>query len=167
MKVKRIVSFALTLAICVALIGAAPSAEAAGVARVYRVNGTGVRMRSEPYGYNDANIMGTLKKGATCILLQTKGNWCKITTDSCQIGWVYNRYLSYYGAVDKDTVGICTTNRVPVYANYSTRSRKIGTLNEGNVVVVKRFNATWAEVTTLLGGKSGYMHVGFLKKAYK
>lgn len=167
-SMKRILSLAL-LMITVFMIASpvfAPEADAAAKVKIFYVNTKGVRFRSEPYGYNDANIIKTLKKGTMCIQLSGKGNWYRVATEDGETGWVFNRYLTYYGAAEKKTIGLCTGNRVPVYKTYSTKSRMLGRLNENDIVIVRRYNDTWAEITTLKGGTIGYTSIKSLKRAF-
>ena len=165
---KRIMSLALALLTVFMLVlpVMAPEAGAASIVKIYYVNTKGVRFRSEPYGYNDANIIKTMKKNTLCILVTTKGNWYKVLTEDGETGWIFNRYLSYYGAASKNAIGISTESRLPVYKTYSTKSRMLGRLAKGDVVIVRRYNSTWAEITTLKGGAIGYTSIKSLKRAF-
>ena len=165
---KKIMSLALVLlTVMLAVMPAfAPEAEAAAAVKIYYVNAKGVRLRSEPYGYNDANIIGKKNKGDMCLLLSKKGNWYNVLTEDGEKGWIFNKYLSYYGVAEKTSVGMVTSDKLNVYKTYSTRAKKINRLTKGEIVIVKRYNATWAEITSLKGGTVGYVTVKDLKRAF-
>ena len=165
---KKIMSLALAFIAVFMLVlpVLAPEAKAVSTVKICYVNARGVRFRSEPYGYDDANIIKTMKKGTMCVLLSTKGNWYKVLTEDGETGWIFSRYLSYYGLAEKRGIALCTTSRLPVYKTYSTKSRKLGRLDKGDVIIVKRYNATWAEITTLKGGTVGYASIKNLKLAF-
>lgn len=167
MTLGRWAKSVLTVLLLVALMlpYAAQPAEAAATVKMYRVTGAGVRLRSEAHSNEGSEVLASLKKGQIVMLLKNNRNWYYVALENGVKGWVYNGFLKYYGAANKNMVGYCTGTSVSVRKRADTDSKKIGTLKKNQVIIVKRYNETWAEIQSF-SGKSGYVLIKYLKQAF-
>ena len=147
----------------VALLATAVPASAASVARILKVNGDYVRMRTSA-NEGSATIC-RLRKGTKVLYWGVKNDsMCKVLTSDGKTGYVYSEYLTTYGAMPLNKVYV-TTETAKTYKRSGNSLKKSGTLSKGKYVMVVKASGNWVYAKTM-SGKNVYMQKSSLKKAF-
>lgn len=158
----------LKTVVCMMLIFAAvilPTCALAGsTAYVLKLNKDGVNFR----GLNSDGtyyVMGLAKKGTRFLYAGSKRDqMLKVYTSSGVSGYIYKGYLSSYGAIPKNRVGVVTRN-TKTYKKGSSSMRKNGNISAGSIVLVYAYNSNWAKCKTL-SGKTIYLPRNTIKRKF-
>ena len=136
------------------------SAYAASKAYILRVNTNFVHVRDK-----DSNIISTARKGTRVLYWGEQiGDMCKVMSASGYPGYIYKGYLSSYGVVNKNQIGI-VTSRAPLYKRSGNSLKKAGTVKAGTTLLVYQVNGSWAYVKNL-NGTSAYIRTSYLKQVF-
>ena len=136
------------------------SAYAASRAYILRVNTNYARVRDE-----DGSVVGTVSGGTRVLYWgANKGDMCKVLNSAGKVGYIYKSYLSSYGVVNKNQIGIVTAN-APVYKNSNGSLKKSGTVKAGTTLLVYKVNGSWAYVKNF-NGKGSYIRTSYLKQVF-
>lgn len=144
------------------MIGIMPicSAYAASKAYLLRVNTNFVHVRDK-----NSNIITTLSRGTRVLYWgENKGSMCKVVNSSGYTGYIYKSYLSAYGVVNKNQVGVVTT-KAPIYTRSGNSLRKSGTVKAGTPLLVYQVNGSWAYVKNF-NGTGAYIRTAYLRQAF-
>ena len=144
------------------MIGIMPicSAYAASKAYLLRVNANFVHVRDR-----NSNIIGSLSRGTRVLYWgENRGAMCKVVSASGYTGYIYKAYLSAYGAVNKNQVGVVVA-KAPVYKRSGNSLKKTGTVKAGTTLLVYQVNGAWAHVKDF-NGKSSYIRTAYLKQVF-
>ena len=151
------------MVLCVMLLASffAVPASAASVVKVMKINVSGARLRSGP---GASEIITSLKKGTKVLYTGKKTNaFCYVRTSSGKKGYVYDKFLSTYGAAYSKQL-YSTTKKIHMFRKASTKSSKIKKLSKHTLVIVYEVRGSWAYVKTL-SGKGGFVKASCLTKA--
>ena len=136
------------------------SAYAASKAYILRVNTNYARVRDD-----DGNIISSVRSGTRVLYWgQNKGDMCKVMNSSGYTGYIYKSYLSSYGVVNKNQIGIVTT-KAPLYQKSGSSLKRSGTVKAGTTLLVYKVNGSWAYVKNL-NGKGAYISTKYLKQVF-
>lgn len=117
------------------------------------VNGTGVRMRSQPD--TDSDILETLGKNTLVELTVQQGDWYRISYDG-QRGYVSAQYITRYDAAsDLNGAGKVTADVLNIRSAPKSGASSLGTASYGAVLTVTGIDGSWFAVT--YKGVSGYV----------
>ena len=120
--------------------------------KVYHVSSASLNMR---YGAGTGyGVKATLYRGCAFRVLESSGNWYRISTFSGVTGWVSKSYVSS-GATATVKAG-----SLNMRASASTSGKVIKSLGYGAKVTVSRVIGNWARVTS--GGQTGYVSLNYL-----
>lgn len=120
---------------------------------VYRTTASTLNLRGGPgTGYA---VIGKLKKGTGCTILDSEGNWRKIKTFGGLVGWVSANYLTKQ-ATAKVTASVLNVRKGP-----GTNTAILGGFKKGTKVTVQYTSGNWAYVNAK--GLSGYVSLNYLK----
>ena len=159
---RKILKPLVCLLLVASMLLAPMSALAASKVYILRVNAGGARLRD-----SDGTVITELAKGTKVLYWgSSKGNgaMCKVVTRSGKTGYVYRKYLSSYGVVNKSAVYI-TRYSTPIYKRSGSSLKRNGTLSANQYVIVYRASGNWAYVKSM-SGKTGYIYKSFVKKAF-
>lgn len=150
--------------VCALLITAtlmAPvSASAASIARIMKVSTDWARLRD-----SEGEQVARLRKGTKVLYWGSKeGQMLKVMTSSGKSGYIYQEYLSTYGAMKKNAIYV-TTKSTKMYKASGSSLKRSGTLGKGKYVVVFKTSGDWAYIKTM-SGKGAYVKKANLKKAF-
>ena len=152
-------SFVCGLLIVVMLASSAP-AFASSVARIMKVTGDYVRLRTS--SSQGSSVVTRLRKGDKVLYWgQKDGSMYKVLTTSGKTGYVYRSYLTTYGAMQLNKVYVTTAST----KMYNANKRGIGTLSKGKYVMVYKTQGNWAYVKTM-SGKGAFVNRSTLKRAF-
>lgn len=121
--------------------------------KVYRVTGSTLNVRSGAgTGYSK---IATLYAGDGVKVLESSGNWYKVSSFSGKTGWVSRNYLTAgaYASV--------TASSLNMRAGAGTGYSLVGSLNFGASVKVNSVSGNWAHISS--GSRSGYVSLNYLK----
>ena len=136
-------------------------ASAASVVKVMKVNVSGARLRSKA---GESTIITSLKKGTKVLYTGKKVNaFYYVRTSNGKTGYVYDKFLSSYGAAYSNQV-YYTTKKVNMFRKASAKSSKVKKLSKHTLVLVYEVRGNWAYVKTL-SGKGGFVKASCLTKA--
>lgn len=160
---KRNILKSILCLMLILVLGTAPlcAFAATKTAKILKINVDNARMRTGPSG---AIITKLPKNTKVLYLNRTSGAYCKVSTANGTVGYVYKDFLSSYGSVRQDRVGI-TTKSTTMYRRSGNSLRKGSTLNAGQYLLVYQTNGSWAYVKTITG-KTGYVKLNSIKKAF-
>ena len=153
----------LAAVLCVMLLASifVVPASAASVVKVMKINVSGARLRKGP---GESDIITSLKKGTKVLYTGKKVNaFCYVRTSNGKKGYVYDKFLSTYGAAYSNQV-YYTTKKINMYRRASTRSGRVKKLSKRTLVIVYEVRGSWAYVKTL-SGKGGFVKASSLSKA--
>ena len=158
---RRILTIALCLMVILSMLAAPVSASAASkdIVKIKTIN-TNARLRTGPGNYDWSKI---LKKGTKVIVGKKTNAFYYVKTSSGETGYIYEKYLSDYGAVSNKQVYAAVKN-AKVYKKPSTSAKAIKTVKAGQYVFVYGVRGDWAYVKTM-SGKGGYMKTSALVKS--
>lgn len=155
---RSILCLALVLVLTLAPLSALAASK---TAKILKVNVDKARMRESSSG----EIITTLNKGTKVLYLNKKdGAYCKVCTTNGTTGYVYQGFLSSYGAVRADQVYV-TKSSITLYKKSGNSLRKSSTIKEGVYMLVYKTNGSWAQVKSMTG-KSGYVRLSGIKKVF-
>lgn len=154
--------------VCVMLIFAVvilPTCALAGsTAYVYKLNQGGVNFRglkSDGTYY----VKSLMKKGTKVLYAGSKRDQMyKVYTASGSSGYIYKGYLSAYGAIPKNRVGVITKS-TKTYRKGSKTMYKNGSISKGSIVLVYAYNSNWAKCKTM-SGKTIYLPRNTIQRAF-
>jgi uncharacterized protein YgiM (DUF1202 family) len=167
---KTIAKSLLCLTLALTLIVGLSAPAYAKVGSVYRVNASGVHLRTAPRGGegHDGNIIASLGKGTKVVHLSTKDGWWRVRTTSGKVGYVYRSFLTAVSSNSNSTTTVSSGNTYKVKASSlnvrsgaSTSYKMIGRLKKGTAVYVVATNGTWAKIR-VKSGKTGYVAVRYI-----
>ena len=153
--IRRILCLALIL-----MLGILPlcSAQAVGRAYIVRVNTDFVRVRSA-----NNEIMTSVPRGTRVLFWGERiGDMYKVMSATGHTGYIYKGYLSSYGVVNQNQVGM-TVSRAPLYVRNGSSFRQVGSTHAGTPVLVYRVMGEWAFVKNF-NGTSAYIPLSYLKQ---
>ena len=158
---RRILTVTLCLMLIISLLAAPVGASAASkdIVKIKKIN-TNARLRTGPGNYSWSKI---LKKGTRVIVGKKTNAFYYVKTSGGETGYIYEKYLSDYGAVNNKQV-YSAIKAAKVYKKPSTSSKKITTLKAGQYVFVYAVKGNWAYVKTM-SGKGGFMKTSVLVKS--
>lgn len=145
-----------------------PSAEAAKAAKILRVNAENVRLHYNTKGGGESSMILKLPKGTNVLFLDTKDKaWAYVALPNGLRGYVYNGYLSEYGAVNAKDVAQVKSSKLATYKVSGRTMKKTGSsLTRNSVVFVRDTKGGFARVLTL-AGKWTYVKTSGLQKFSK
>lgn len=154
----------LVLALVCATSAMLPSASAAKVTKILRVNTNGVRLHYTAEGRGEENMIFSMKKGTKAMYLGMKNkSWAKVVLNNGMEGYVYKSYLSEYGAVATKAV-YQVEEKTPTYKLSGKKLKRTGSsLAKGTIVIVRDTKNGYAYVMTL-NGKKTYVKTSALDK---
>lgn len=155
---RRLLAAVLCLVLFVSIF--AMPAFATKVVKVMKINVNGARLRSGPGNYS---IITSLKKGTKVLYTGKKVNsFCQVRTSGGKVGYVYDKFLTSYGAATSKQV-YYTNKAVTMRKKNSSKSTGVKRLKRKTLVLVYEVRGNWAYVKTL-SGKGGYVPVSALSK---
>lgn len=125
------------------------------------VNTSALNMRSG--ASLGSSILGVLKRGTTVDIVETAGEWYKVTAlvnGSSKSGYVHSNYIkksqeSGQGSMSPASgTGVVNVNVLNVRAEASTQSSKLGAIYAGTKVKILAENNEWYKVNVTLKGKN-------------
>ena len=135
-----------------------PVSASAKVVKIMKINVEGARMRT---GSGLIIQKPSLKKGEKVFYAGKKyKSFCYVCTTSGRKGYVYDKFLSSYGAVNSSQV-YRTKGKTALYKKVG--SGKKGTIGKGKYVMVYEVRGNWAYVKTT-SGTGGYVRTSSLTK---
>ena len=145
-----------------------PSASAATAAKILRVNAADVRLHYNTKGGGENTMILKLKKGTKVLFLETKNKtWSYVALPNGLRGYIYNGYLSEYGAVNAKSVAQVNVSKLATYKVSGKRMKKTGSsLTRNTVVFVRDTKGGYAKIMTL-AGKWTYVKTSGLKRFTK
>lgn len=160
---RRILKVLVCLVMIVSCMMPVAATAASKPAYILKVSNDYARMRKGPYGSYD--IITTLRRGTKVLYGgQNAGEYCKVYTTNGTSGYVYRKYLSTYGAVKKSNI-YRTKSSAPFYKRSGSSLKRSGSVAKNQFVLVYKKNGDWAFVKSL-SGRSGYMKLSYLKRAF-
>jgi N-acetylmuramoyl-L-alanine amidase len=102
-----------------------------------------LRVRTGPGTKYD--VIGYLKQGQTVEVHQKTKDWAKIHSSSLS-GWVSANYLSPQTSLEKQLIGIVTTNRLNVRDEPSEKGTIIQKLNDGDHINIVGQQGNWLKI---------------------
>lgn len=136
------------------------SAYAASRAYILRVNTDFARVRDD-----SGNVVSSVKRGTRVLYWgERRGDMCKVLNSNGYTGYVYKSYLSSYGVVNQNQIGIVTAT-APVYKRSGSSLKKSGTVKAGTTLLVYRTNGSWAYVKNL-NGTGAYINLNYIKQVF-
>lgn len=161
---RRLLKTILCLTLILSMVMMPMCASAASTAYILKVNKSNVNFR----GLNSDGtyyIKHLIGKGTRVLYAGTRNDqMCKVYTSSGEVGYIYKSYLSSYGAIPKNRVGIITKS-TKTYKKSGSSLKKNGTLSKGSYVLVYAYNSNWAKCKTM-AGKTVYLPRSVIKKAF-
>jgi len=161
---RRIMCLALCLLLIVGMVAAPVSASAAmkdRVVKIMKVNVQGARVRKGPSSKYD--VITSLPKGDCVFYLEkNKSAFSYVRSSTGKIGYVYEGFLSSYGACKLSQVYYATST-AKLCERPSDASRRVATISRKEHIIVYKTRGNWAYVRTLQG-KGGYVRLSRLKK---
>jgi N-acetylmuramoyl-L-alanine amidase len=91
-------------------------------------------------------VIGYLKQGQAVEVLKKTKDWAKVHSSGLS-GWVFANYLSPQTPLEKQLIGIVTTNRLNVRAEPSETGKIIQKLNKGDYVNIIGQQGDWLKIT--------------------
>ena len=157
---KRIMKSVVCFMMILAMLMAPLSASAVSVARIMKVNGDWVRLRS-----SSGEEIGNLRKGQKVLYWGSRDDdMYKVMTSKGKTGYVYKEYLTTYGAMKLSSVYI-TTASTPMYNRSGSSLKRDGTLAKGKYVMVYKTSGNWAYIKTMTG-KGAFVQRDTLERAF-
>ncbi len=158
---KRIIKSVVCILLAAMVLAMPLLASAAGTAvRILRVNTDGARVRAE-----DRSIITSVPEGTKVLYMEKKwGSTSLVRVNNSLEGYIYDEFLSDYGAVRDDSIYYCSYGSKAVYRTATTSDTQIGTIYEDQYVVVMRTRGNWAYIKNL-DGKGGFCTLDGLVKA--
>ena len=120
---------------------------------VYRTTASTLNLRSG--AGTDYAVIGKVKRGTGCTILESKGNWRRVKTFNGAIGWVSANYLT------KQATAKVTARALNVRKGAGTNSAILGSLKKGTKVTVQYTSGNWAFVSAKK--LTGYVSLNYLK----
>lgn len=147
-------------------ITAASSSSQSGSGSSGVVNVSALNVRSGPSTSN--SIMGTIKSGAAVTILETSGQWYKITTTINGVsatGYVYAEYItrtssgssdsgSSSGSAATGTTGVVNTGVLNVRSAASISATRIGCIYANQTVTILATQGEWYKIQATVNGTS-------------
>ncbi len=131
--------------------GAAVPAAAAPVVeeipRQGRITGGRVNVRAGPNTQYES--IAVLTTGAPVTVLAKNGDWYKIVFPADQLASIHKNYVNadITGEIPETGLpGVISQNDAPVHAFYWDKSTVVGTLNQGDPVVIKQERGQWYRI---------------------
>ena len=158
---KRVIKSAICFLLAAMLLSMPLLASAASTAvRILRVNTDGARLRDE-----NRDIITSLPSGTKVFYMEKKwGSTSLVRVANGLEGYIYDEFLSSYGAVRSDTIYYCSDASKSVYRTATTADERIGTIYENQYVVVLRTRGNWAYIKNM-DGKGGFCTLDGLVQA--
>lgn len=169
-KAKKILKTLLCMMLVLVCAAPAclPSASAASAAKIMRVNAKDVRLHYNTKGGGENTMIMKLSKGTKVLFLETKNKtWAYVALPNGLRGYIYNGYLSAYGAVNANSVAEVKVKSAPTYKVSGRSMKKTGkSLTRNAVVFVRDTKGAYAKILTL-EGKWTYVKTSSLQKFTK
>lgn len=155
---RRLLAAILGLVLLVSFFSVPAFADS--VVKVMKINVNGARLRSGP---GDYTVIKSLKKGTKVLYTGKKVNaFCQVRTSGGKVGYVYDKFLSTYGAATSKQV-YYTNKAVTMRKKASSKSRGIKKLKKNTLVLAYEVFGNWVYIKTL-SGKGGYVKASCLSK---
>ncbi len=126
-------------------VGTAPAAEE--IPRQGRITGGRVNVRAGPNTQYES--IAVLTTGAPVTVLAKNGDWYKIVFPADQLASIHKNYVNadITGEIPETGLpGVISQNDAPVHAFYWDKSTVVGTLNQGDPVVIKQERGQWYRI---------------------
>ncbi len=136
-----------------------------GVVYILSCNTSGARVHSTASSEDEGHeVLGSLKKGTKVLYLGKSKSMYRVTSEYGKTGYVYSKYLSYYGAATRTSIYRATA-KIKVYSKANTKSKGVTKLVKGQIIIVTATRGKWAKIQTI-GGKTGYVKKAKLKRVF-
>lgn len=154
---RRLFAAILCLVLLVSVFAVPASAASL---KIMKINVSGARLRSGP---GDYSVIKSLKKGTKVLYTGKKVDaFCQVRTSGGKVGYVYDKFLSAYGAADSSQV-FYTNKATTMRRSNSSKSGKVKKLSKKTLVLVYNVKGSWAYCKTI-SGKGGYVKISALTK---
>lgn len=160
---RRLLKAIVCLTLIFAVVILPTCAMAGSTAYIYKLAYGNVNFRGK--NTDGSWYVKKLLKSGTKVLYwgEKSGQMYKVYTTSGDTGYVFKDYLSPYGAIKKNRIGVVKSGGTTAYKLSGSKLKKNGSLKAGTMLLVYAYNSGWAKCKKV-SGTTVYVKTSALKK---